>query len=189
MQRFPKNLLNTTRFDLRGETNNDEMRGFFAALRMTIRKVSVRKVGRVQLRSICVNVCVMEITEAQYERIKDALPVQRGNVRLNNLQVLNAVLYIAEQGCKCAVCRAFRALAPILYADESLVEDRRSGPRVRKVAGRADRSHQDRGRFASDSDLDQGASDARCSKKKGPQCYRQVARGWNTKVHLVAGEC
>jgi hypothetical protein len=33
----------------------------------------------------------MEITEEQYERIKDALPVQRGNVRLSNLQVLNAV--------------------------------------------------------------------------------------------------
>jgi transposase len=42
----------------------------------------------------------MEITEAQYERIKDALPVQRGNVRLSHLQVLNAVLYVAEQGCK-----------------------------------------------------------------------------------------
>src|ERR1039458_7275676 len=42
----------------------------------------------------------MEITEAQYERIKDALPVQRGNVRLSNLQVLNAVLFVAEQGCK-----------------------------------------------------------------------------------------
>jgi transposase len=42
----------------------------------------------------------MELTEAQYERIKDALPVQRGNVRLSNLQVLNAVLYVAEQGCK-----------------------------------------------------------------------------------------
>ena len=42
----------------------------------------------------------MEITEAQYERIKDALPVQRGNVRLSNLQMLNAVLYVAEQGCK-----------------------------------------------------------------------------------------
>jgi transposase len=42
----------------------------------------------------------MELTEAQYERIKDALPVQRGNVSLSNLQVLNAVLYVAEQGCK-----------------------------------------------------------------------------------------
>jgi transposase len=42
----------------------------------------------------------MEITEEQHERIKDALPVQRGNVRLSNLQVLNAVLYVTEQGCK-----------------------------------------------------------------------------------------
>src|SRR5271170_1213132 len=42
----------------------------------------------------------MEITETQYERIKDALPVQRGNVSLSNLQVLNAVLYVAEHGCK-----------------------------------------------------------------------------------------
>src|ERR1700694_6231650 len=42
----------------------------------------------------------MELTEAQYERIKEALPVQRENVSLSNLQVLNAVLYVAEQGCK-----------------------------------------------------------------------------------------
>ena len=42
----------------------------------------------------------MELTDLQYERIKDALPVQRGNVSLTNLQVLNAVLYVAEQGCK-----------------------------------------------------------------------------------------
>jgi len=42
----------------------------------------------------------MEITEQQYERIKDSLPMQRGNVRLTNLQVLNAILYVAEQGCK-----------------------------------------------------------------------------------------
>lgn len=42
----------------------------------------------------------MEITEEQYERIRECLPVQRGNVRLNNLEMLNAVLYVAEQGCK-----------------------------------------------------------------------------------------
>ena len=42
----------------------------------------------------------MELTEAQYERIKEALPVQRGNVSLSNLQVLNTVLCVAEQGCK-----------------------------------------------------------------------------------------
>jgi transposase len=42
----------------------------------------------------------MEITAAQYEKIKDSLPVQRGNVSLDNLEVLNAILYVAEQGCK-----------------------------------------------------------------------------------------
>lgn len=42
----------------------------------------------------------MEITEAQYARIDDSLPVQRGNVSLSNLQLLNALLYIAEHGCK-----------------------------------------------------------------------------------------
>ncbi len=42
----------------------------------------------------------MEITAAQYERIAPFLPRQRGNVTLNNLQVLNAILYVAEHGCK-----------------------------------------------------------------------------------------
>ena len=28
------------------------------------------------------------------------MPVQRGNVSLSNLQVLNAILYVAEHGCK-----------------------------------------------------------------------------------------
>ena len=42
----------------------------------------------------------MEITEAQYLRIEPSLPRQRGNVSLSNLQVLNALLYVAEQGCK-----------------------------------------------------------------------------------------
>jgi transposase len=42
----------------------------------------------------------MEITEQQFARIKDSLPVQRGNVSLSNLTVLNALLYVAEHGCK-----------------------------------------------------------------------------------------
>ena len=42
----------------------------------------------------------MEITSEQFEKIKDSLPVQRGNVSLTNLQILNAILYVAEQGCK-----------------------------------------------------------------------------------------
>lgn len=42
----------------------------------------------------------MELTEEQYCRIEGVLPRQRGNVSLKNLAVLNAILYVAEQGCK-----------------------------------------------------------------------------------------
>ena len=42
----------------------------------------------------------MEITEAQLHRIESSLPRQRGNVRVTHLQFLNALLYVAEQGCK-----------------------------------------------------------------------------------------
>ena len=37
----------------------------------------------------------MELTKAQYERIAPLLPVQRGNVRVANLHVLHAILYVA----------------------------------------------------------------------------------------------
>ena len=42
----------------------------------------------------------MEISEAQYQHIASSLPRQRGNVKLPNLQLLNALLYVAEHGCK-----------------------------------------------------------------------------------------
>lgn len=42
----------------------------------------------------------MEITAEQFSRIESYLPVQRGNVSLSNLQVVNAILYVAENGCK-----------------------------------------------------------------------------------------
>jgi len=43
---------------------------------------------------------MMRLTEDQYEVIRPLLPVQRGNVRIANLDVINAVLYVAENGCK-----------------------------------------------------------------------------------------
>jgi transposase len=52
----------------------------------------------------------MEITEKQYHQIEDCLPRQRGNVSVGNLQVINAMLHVAEQGCK------WRAL-PLKYGN------------------------------------------------------------------------
>lgn len=42
----------------------------------------------------------VELTESQYQRVADSLPRQRGNVSMTNLQLLNALLYVVEQGCK-----------------------------------------------------------------------------------------
>jgi len=42
----------------------------------------------------------MTITEEQFRRIEGCFPTQRGNVSLSNLNVLNAILYVAEHGCK-----------------------------------------------------------------------------------------
>ena len=42
----------------------------------------------------------MEITQEQYEKIAKYLPTQRGNVSMTNLQLINAILYVTENGCK-----------------------------------------------------------------------------------------
>jgi len=42
----------------------------------------------------------MELTEEPFSRIAPILPRQRGNVRISNLQRLNALLYVASNGCK-----------------------------------------------------------------------------------------
>ena len=42
----------------------------------------------------------MEINNEQYEKLKHLLPVQRGNVTVENIKFINALLYICENGCK-----------------------------------------------------------------------------------------
>ena len=42
----------------------------------------------------------MEIKQEQYDKMKHLLPVQRGNVSIDNITFINALLYICENGCK-----------------------------------------------------------------------------------------
>jgi len=42
----------------------------------------------------------MKITKKIYKKIEPLLPVQRGNVVINNRRFLEAVFYILENGCK-----------------------------------------------------------------------------------------
>ena len=41
----------------------------------------------------------MQLTREQFPLIEHLLPVQRGNVRIDNLTFLNAILYVAVNGC------------------------------------------------------------------------------------------
>lgn len=41
-----------------------------------------------------------ELTEEQYPALQPYLPVQRGNVRISNLTIINAIIHVAETGCK-----------------------------------------------------------------------------------------
>src|SRR5450755_3247453 len=43
---------------------------------------------------------LMELTREHLERIRESLPVERGNVSVDVRSFLNAVLYVAENGCK-----------------------------------------------------------------------------------------
>jgi transposase len=42
----------------------------------------------------------MKITKLQLKRISGCLPTQRGNVKVDNLRFLNAILYVVENSCK-----------------------------------------------------------------------------------------
>ena len=42
----------------------------------------------------------MEIKNEEYDKIKHILPKQRGNVSVENIVFINALLYICENGCK-----------------------------------------------------------------------------------------
>jgi transposase len=48
----------------------------------------------------------MNLKESQYRQIQKLLPVQRGNVRTDNRQLLAALIYLCENGC------SWRALPP-----------------------------------------------------------------------------
>ena len=42
----------------------------------------------------------MTLTQIHYEQIKDCFPLHRRAADISNLEVLNAILYVLENGCK-----------------------------------------------------------------------------------------
>src|SRR5271169_4358752 len=129
----------------------------------------------------------MEITAAQYQRIKDCFPRQRGNVSLSHLQVINAILYVAEQGCK------WRGL-PARFGNWHTIYVRMNRWAKNGVLDRVFEKLQLEQivrikieAFALDSTsvkVHPGWHGG--VKKNGPQAIGKSRGGWTTKIHLVA---
>ncbi|MGA9127771.1 MAG: IS5 family transposase [Terracidiphilus sp.] len=131
----------------------------------------------------------MEITGEQYEIIKDSLPIQRGNVKLQNLEVLNAILFVAEQGCK------WRGLPP-RFGKWHSVYTRMNRWAKNGVLDRVFEKLQTEQivrikieAFSLDSTSVKVHPDGTGAfKKNGPQAIGKSRGGWNTKIHMVAAD-
>jgi len=130
----------------------------------------------------------MELTDAQYELIAPLLPRQRGNVTVDNHQVLNAILYVAEHGCK------WRDL-PARFGNWHSIYTRMNRWAKKGVldAVFAELQHQQivRVRVESvslDSTIIPVHPDGTGAVKNGPQCVGRSRGGWSTELHLAASD-
>jgi transposase len=92
------------------ESANNRLRFFGEAGHVPHRRVQVKPNKPVEQQvvlgpvntteSVYAILRMMELTNAQYRQIESCLPTPRGNVTLDNRQVLNTILYVVEHGCK-----------------------------------------------------------------------------------------
>lgn len=130
----------------------------------------------------------MVITEEQFRRIEHCLPTQRGNVKISNLDVLNAILYVTENGCK------WRSL-PKRFGRWDTVYARLRRWAEAGVLDRVFTALQEveiigiRGEALSlDSTMGQVHPDGTGAEENGPQAIGRSRGGWSTKIHMVAAD-
>ena len=130
----------------------------------------------------------MEITEAQYVRIAPHLPAQRGNAGLPDLQVINAILCVAEHGCKWrglperfgnwhAICTRTDRWS------KNGVLDRVFGHLRRERIARAEIEVASMG-----GTIAEVRPDGAGALKNGHQAIGRSRGGWTTKIHMVAAD-
>ena len=132
----------------------------------------------------------MELTQAQYERIAPHLPVQRGNVSLSNQQVLNAILYVAEHGCKWRGLPARFGNWHTLYTRMNRWSKNGVLDRVFEHLQREQIVRVKLEAVSLDSTIVQVHPDGTgaLKKKNGPQAIGRSRGGWTTKIHMVAAD-
>ena len=116
------------------------------------------------------------------------MPTPRGNVTLNNLHVLNTILYVAEQGCK------WRGL-PKRFGNGHTIYTRMNRWPKRGVLDRvfAQLQHTQIIRLkieavVLDRTIVKVHPDGTGALKNGPHAIGESRGGWTTKMHLVAAD-
>ena len=128
-----------------------------------------------------------KITAKQYAKIRPLLPVQRGNVRISTIYLINAVLYVLENGCK------WRAL-PERFGNWSAVYARfrrwsRSGVLERLFAALRELHAPggDANCFGLDSTSVKVHPDGTGARKmNGPQSIGKSRGRWYVKINMVS---
>ena len=131
----------------------------------------------------------MELTEEQYEQIVSLFPVQMGNMRVPNLQVLNAIPYVAEHSYKWrGLPSQFRRCHTIYsrmnrWSKSGVIKRVFEGiqkkqliqikPEVMSMDSTIVKVHPD-------------GTGAR--KENGPQAIGKSRGGWTTGIHLIAAD-
>ena len=128
-----------------------------------------------------------QITAKQYAIIRPFLPVQRGNVRIPNIAIINAVLRVLENGCKwCALPERFGKWHSV-YArfrrwSRSGVLDRLFAALQELHAPRGDANC-----FGLDSASAEAHPDGTGARKTNvPQSIGKSRGGWYAKSHMVS---
>ena len=121
------------------------------------------------------------------QQIEHCLPRQRGNVSLSNLQVLNAILYVAEHGCK------WRGLPRVSAAGTRSTRMNRWSRNgvLDRVFTELQRAQIIRVRIEAvslDSTIVKVHPDGTGALKNGPQAIGKSRGGWTTKIHMVAAD-
>ncbi|MEQ1771808.1 MAG: IS5 family transposase [Devosia sp.] len=131
----------------------------------------------------------MELTKDHLRRVEDCLPVERGNVSMEMLTFLNAVLYVAENGCK------WRRL-PERFGNWHTIYTRMNRWSKSGVWDRVFARLQQEGLVLVELkivSLDSTSAKVHpdgtgAGEKNGPQAIGKSRGGWNTKIHLVAAD-
>jgi|SRR5579859_1823023 len=130
----------------------------------------------------------MEISPEQYEKIRGSLPLQPGDVRLTNLQVLNAVPFVAEERCK------WRGL-PERFGNWHTIYLRMKRWAQNGVLDRVFEKLQLKQivsirieAFALNSTSAKVHPDGTGALKDGQQPIGESRGGWKTKIHLISAD-